>query len=116
MSLPPLAALPAPLLPLAERAAALLPAAWPAERTEALRRSCALSDFVHEQAVRDSQLLAELGASGDLERRFAAGELHGQLQALLAVLAPGHLETIAAQLIVHVGAQHRVIFDGQDTG
>ena len=84
MSLPPLAALPAPLLPLAERAAALLPAAWPAERTEALRRSCALSDFVHEQAVRDSQLLAELGASGDLERRFAAGELRGQLQALLA--------------------------------
>ncbi|WP_374322102.1 bifunctional [glutamate--ammonia ligase]-adenylyl-L-tyrosine phosphorylase/[glutamate--ammonia-ligase] adenylyltransferase [Aquipseudomonas alcaligenes] len=84
MSLPPLAALPAPLLPLAERAAALLPAAWPAERTEALRRSCALSDFVHEQAVRDPQLLAELGASGDLERRFAAGELHGQLQALLA--------------------------------
>ena len=84
MSLPPLAALPAPLLPLAERAAALLPAAWPAERTEALRRSCALSDFVHEQAVRDPQLLAELGASGDLERRFAAGELLGQLQALLA--------------------------------
>lgn len=84
MSLPPLAALPAPLLPLAERAAALLPAAWPAERTEALRRSCALSDFVHEQAVRDSQLLTELGASGDLERRFAAGELLGQLQALLA--------------------------------
>ena len=84
MSLPPLAALPAPLLPLAERAVALLPAAWPAERMEALRRSCALSDFVHEQAVRDSQLLAELGASGDLERRFAAGELHGQLQALLA--------------------------------
>ena len=84
MSLPPLAALPAPLLPLAERAAALLPAAWPAEHTEALRRSCALSDFVHEQAVRDSQLLAELGASGDLERRFAAGELRGQLQALLA--------------------------------
>lgn len=84
MSLPPLAALPAPLLPLAERAAALLPAAWPAELTEALRRSCALSDFVHEQTVRDSQLLAELGASGDLERRFAAGELRGQLQALLA--------------------------------
>lgn len=84
MSLPPLAALPAPLLPLAERAAALLPVAWPAERTEALRRCCALSDFVHEQAVRDSQLLAELGASGDLERRFAAGELRGQLQALLA--------------------------------
>ncbi|GAD64587.1 bifunctional [glutamate--ammonia ligase]-adenylyl-L-tyrosine phosphorylase/[glutamate--ammonia-ligase] adenylyltransferase [Aquipseudomonas alcaligenes] len=84
MSLPPLAALPAPLLPLAERATALLPAAWPAERTEALRRSCALSDFVHEQAMRDSQLLTELGASGDLERRFAAGELLGQLQALLA--------------------------------
>lgn len=84
MSLPPLAALSAPLLPLAERAAALLPTAWPAERTEALRRSCALSDFVHEQAVRDSQLLLELGESGDLQRRFAAGELRGQLQALLA--------------------------------
>jgi len=84
MSLPPLAALPAPLLSLAERASALLPTAWPAERMQALRRSCALSDFVHEQAVRDPQLLVELGESGDLERRFAAGELRGQLQALLA--------------------------------
>lgn len=84
MSLPPLAALPAPLLSLAERASALLPAAWPAERAQALRRSCALSDFVHEQVVRDPQLLVELGESGDLERRFAAGELRGQLQALLA--------------------------------
>ena len=40
----------------------------------------------------------------------------GQLQALLAVLAPGHLEAAAAKLLVHVGAQHRVVFDGQDTG
>ena len=83
MSLPPLAALPAPLQALAERAATLLPADWPAPRAEALRRLCALSDFVFEQAVRDPGLLPALGASGELERRFAAGELRAQLQALL---------------------------------
>ena len=83
MSLPPLAALPAPLQALAERAATLLPADWPAPRAEALRRLCALSDFVFEQAVRDPGLLPALGASGELERRFAAGEPRAQLQVLL---------------------------------
>ena len=84
MSLPPLAALPTALQPLAERASALLPEGWSATRTEAWRRLCALSDFVHEQAVRDAGLLPALGDSGELERRFAAGELREQLQALLA--------------------------------
>ncbi|WP_137975113.1 bifunctional [glutamate--ammonia ligase]-adenylyl-L-tyrosine phosphorylase/[glutamate--ammonia-ligase] adenylyltransferase [Pseudomonas sp. F(2018)] len=84
MSLPPLAALPTALLLLAERAAALLPSDWSGERAEALRRVCALSDFVHEQAVRAPELLAELGASGELERRLQGGELRGQLQAALA--------------------------------
>lgn len=84
MSLPPLAALPTTLLPLAERAAALLPSDWSGERAEALRRVCALSDFVHEQVVRAPELLAELGASGELERRLQGGELRAQLQAALA--------------------------------
>jgi glutamate-ammonia-ligase adenylyltransferase len=84
MSLPPLAALPTTLLPLAERAAALLPSDWSGERAEALRRVCALSDFVHEQAQRAPELLAELGASGELERRLQGGELRAQLQAALA--------------------------------
>ncbi|WJN59008.1 bifunctional [glutamate--ammonia ligase]-adenylyl-L-tyrosine phosphorylase/[glutamate--ammonia-ligase] adenylyltransferase [Pseudomonas sp. SO81] len=83
MSLPPLAALPTTLLPLAERAAALLPSDWSGERAEALQRVCALSDFVHEQAVRAPELLAELGASGELERRLQGGELRAQLQAAL---------------------------------
>ena len=84
MSLPPLAALPTTLLPLAERAAALLPSDWSGERAEALRRVCALSDFVHEQVVRAPELLAELGASGELERRLQGGELRAQLRAALA--------------------------------
>ena len=84
MSLPPLAALPTTLQPLAERAVAQLPPAWPADREQALQRLCGLSDFVHEQAVRDPELLPALGASGELERRFAAGELRDQLQAWLA--------------------------------
>ncbi|MEK1905608.1 MAG: bifunctional [glutamate--ammonia ligase]-adenylyl-L-tyrosine phosphorylase/[glutamate--ammonia-ligase] adenylyltransferase [Pseudomonas sp.] len=85
MSLPPLAALPTALQPLADRARALpLPADWPAARQEALLRVCAASDFVYEQAVRDAELLPSLASSGELERAFAAGELRGQLQALLA--------------------------------
>src|SRR5690606_6283631 len=83
MSLPVPAALPTSLQSLAERAAALLPEGWPGPRAEALHKVCALSDFVHEQALRDPELLPALGASGELERPFAAGELRGQLQALL---------------------------------
>ncbi|WP_068830213.1 bifunctional [glutamate--ammonia ligase]-adenylyl-L-tyrosine phosphorylase/[glutamate--ammonia-ligase] adenylyltransferase [Pseudomonas sp. BMS12] len=85
MSLPPLAALPTSLQPLAERAAALpVPADWPLARREILARLCATSDFVYEQAARDRELLPSLAASGDLERAFAVGELRAQLQALLA--------------------------------
>ncbi|MGL4316379.1 MAG: bifunctional [glutamate--ammonia ligase]-adenylyl-L-tyrosine phosphorylase/[glutamate--ammonia-ligase] adenylyltransferase [Pseudomonas sp.] len=85
MSLPPLATLPTALLPLADRAdALLLPDDWPAARRETLRRVCATSDFVYEQAVRDAELLPNLAASGELERSFAPGELRDQLQALLA--------------------------------
>ncbi len=38
------------------------------------------------------------------------------LQALLAVLAPRHLKAAAPKVLVHIRAQHRVIFNGQDTG
>ncbi|MBC9249141.1 bifunctional glutamine synthetase adenylyltransferase/deadenyltransferase [Pseudomonas alcaligenes] len=85
MSLPPLAALPTVLLPLADRSDALpLPADWPAARRETLRRVCAASDFVFEQAQRDAELLPSLAGSGELERSFAAGELRDSLLALLA--------------------------------
>jgi glutamate-ammonia-ligase adenylyltransferase len=84
MSLPPLAALPALLNPLAARAGALLPAGWPAPRAQLLERLCATSDFVHEQAVRDPELLPELAASGELERCLAPGELRTQLVEALA--------------------------------
>ncbi|MBD9482771.1 bifunctional [glutamate--ammonia ligase]-adenylyl-L-tyrosine phosphorylase/[glutamate--ammonia-ligase] adenylyltransferase [Pseudomonas sp. PDM14] len=84
MSLPSLAALPAALKPLADRAHALqLPASWPVQRQDALLRVCAASDFVHEQAVRDPQLLPALAESGELERAFTAGEMRRQLQAAL---------------------------------
>lgn len=58
-------------------------AAWPEERRDALRRVFAASDFVVEQAVRDSAMLLELAASGELERRLAPGELRAQLAAVL---------------------------------
>ena len=84
MSLPSLAALPAALKTLADRAHALqLPASWPVQRQDALLRICAASDFVHEQAVRDPQLLPALAESGELERAFAAGEMRRHLQAAL---------------------------------
>ena len=84
MSLPPLAALPAQLQPLADRARSVLPASWSPLRQETLQRVCACSDFVYEQAVRDPQLLPALADSDELERTFAVGELRGQLLALLA--------------------------------
>ncbi|MFG0381006.1 bifunctional [glutamate--ammonia ligase]-adenylyl-L-tyrosine phosphorylase/[glutamate--ammonia-ligase] adenylyltransferase [Pseudomonas sp. zbq_18] len=84
MSLPPLAALPTSLYPLAERCSALsVPADCPPPSREALGRLCATSDFVYEQLVRDPELLPALLASGDLQRRFSPGELRAQLQALL---------------------------------
>jgi len=42
--------------------------------------------------------------------------LAGHLQALLAVPAPRDLKATAPQMLVDIGAQHGVIFDGQDTG
>ncbi|MWV15357.1 bifunctional [glutamate--ammonia ligase]-adenylyl-L-tyrosine phosphorylase/[glutamate--ammonia-ligase] adenylyltransferase [Pseudomonas sp. L-22-4S-12] len=83
MSLPSLAALPAPLQSLAHRASALQPAGWPAAREAAWQRACALSDFVYQQVQRDGSLLPELAGSGELERALAPGELRGQLQACL---------------------------------
>lgn len=83
MSLPSLAALPAPLQSLAHRASALQPAGWPAAREAAWQRVCALSDFAYQQVQRDAELLPELAGSGELERALASGELRGQLQACL---------------------------------
>ncbi|SDS88936.1 bifunctional [glutamate--ammonia ligase]-adenylyl-L-tyrosine phosphorylase/[glutamate--ammonia-ligase] adenylyltransferase [Pseudomonas oryzae] len=94
MSLPSLTALPAELQALVEHAretfishldeagqAAL--AGWPQARREALERVFGASDFVAEQAARSPQMLVELAASGELERRLTEGELRGQLAAAL---------------------------------
>lgn len=94
MSLPSLTALPAELHGLAEHARQTFLArldeagqqalaAWPAERRQALERAFGASDFVAEQAARAPQMLLELAASGELERRLAAGELRDQLVAAL---------------------------------
>jgi glutamate-ammonia-ligase adenylyltransferase len=93
MSLPVLADLPAVLLPLVTRAQQSFRAsltsptdsaqaafdAWPAARLTAMERIFAASDFAAEQVVRDPQMLLDLAESGELERSFAPGELHGQI-------------------------------------
>ncbi|KAF1070313.1 MAG: Bifunctional glutamine synthetase adenylyltransferase/adenylyl-removing enzyme [Pseudomonas citronellolis] len=97
MTLPSLAALPATLKPLAERAweafqtavsnrcpeAAPAVAQWSAERREAFARVTAGSDFVAEQAARDPQALLELADTGVLERALQRGELRAQLESNL---------------------------------
>ncbi|SFI00730.1 glutamate-ammonia-ligase adenylyltransferase [Pseudomonas guineae] len=101
MSLPALASLPAALVPLATRAeqslqaafaglspvAATAYASWPSERHAALQRVAAASDFVVQQGERDPQMLFDLAASGELERRLGAGELRSQLAHALAECA-----------------------------
>ncbi len=101
MSLPALVSLPAALLPLAQRAeqslgqvfaslstqAAADFAAWPPQRREHLQRVTAASDFVTQQGMRDPQMLLDLAASGELERRLGAGELRGQLAEQLSECA-----------------------------
>ena len=93
MSLPSLAKLPAILLPLVTRAQQSFRAsldaltdvdkarfdAWPHARLAAFDRVCGASDFVAEHVARDPLMLLELAESGELERSFGAGELHGQI-------------------------------------
>ncbi|MDN6855651.1 bifunctional [glutamate--ammonia ligase]-adenylyl-L-tyrosine phosphorylase/[glutamate--ammonia-ligase] adenylyltransferase [Pseudomonas sp. CAN2814] len=98
MSLPSLAALPATLKPLAERAeqnfrtaiAAFSPEqiasfeGWSDERHADFARVTAGSDFVAEQVQRDPAFLLMLAATGELERGLQPGEMGAQLEALLA--------------------------------
>ncbi|WP_191489841.1 bifunctional [glutamate--ammonia ligase]-adenylyl-L-tyrosine phosphorylase/[glutamate--ammonia-ligase] adenylyltransferase [Pseudomonas sp. FEN] len=95
MSLPPLADLPAILLPAASRAeqsfrsvvAALDDdhglAQWTAQRWAQFARVSAASDFFIEQSVRDPLMLLELARCGELDRGFAPGEMGGQIAAAL---------------------------------
>ncbi len=55
--------------------------AWTAERWAAFARVAAASEFVLEQSLRDPAMLLSLAESGELERRFAPGELCAQLAA-----------------------------------
>jgi hypothetical protein len=42
--------------------------------------------------------------------------LAGSGQSFLAVLAPGHLKTATAQMLMHIGTEYEVVFDGEDAG
>ncbi|KAB0491977.1 bifunctional [glutamate--ammonia ligase]-adenylyl-L-tyrosine phosphorylase/[glutamate--ammonia-ligase] adenylyltransferase [Pseudomonas vancouverensis] len=93
MSLPSLVELPAILLPFVTRAEQSFRAAvaaldddhglsaWTPERWAQFARVTAASDFVIEQCVRDPLMLLELVQSGELDRRFAPGELCAQIAA-----------------------------------
>jgi glutamate-ammonia-ligase adenylyltransferase len=93
MSLPPLADLPAILLPFVTRAEQSFRAAvdaldddhglttWTAERWAQFARVTAASDFVIEQSVRDPLMLLALVQSGELDRSFAPGEMRAQIGA-----------------------------------
>ncbi|CAI8934888.1 bifunctional [glutamate--ammonia ligase]-adenylyl-L-tyrosine phosphorylase/[glutamate--ammonia-ligase] adenylyltransferase [Pseudomonas sp. IT-P218] len=93
MSLPPLADLPAILLPFVTRAEQSFRtavealdddhrlSAWTPERWAQFARVTAASDFVTEQSVRDPRMLLELVQSGELDRSFATGELCAQIAA-----------------------------------
>ncbi|CAI8922144.1 MULTISPECIES: bifunctional [glutamate--ammonia ligase]-adenylyl-L-tyrosine phosphorylase/[glutamate--ammonia-ligase] adenylyltransferase [Pseudomonas] len=93
MSLPPLADLPAILLPFVTRAEQSFRtavsaldddhglSAWPPERWAQFARVTAASDFVTEQSVRDPLLLLALVQSGELDRSFAPGEMRAQIGA-----------------------------------
>jgi len=94
MSLPALVELPTILLPFVTRAeqsfreaVATLGddqalATWTPERWAQFARVTAASDFVIEQSVRDPLMLLELVQSGELDRRFAPGELCAQIAAV----------------------------------
>ncbi len=93
MSLPSLVAIPVALEFLAERGRAGLLArvdelgltaeGWPPERWQAFAHACAASDFVAEQAQRDTAGFMALAESGELERALRPGELRAQLQTWL---------------------------------
>ncbi|GGK09572.1 bifunctional [glutamate--ammonia ligase]-adenylyl-L-tyrosine phosphorylase/[glutamate--ammonia-ligase] adenylyltransferase [Pseudomonas matsuisoli] len=58
---------------------ALSPAQWPPARVEMFVRVCAASDFVLEQAERDTHAFFELAASGDLDAGLGKGALRQAL-------------------------------------
>ena len=96
MSLPSLAELPAILLPFVTRAEQSFRTAvsavdadhglstWTPERWAQFARVTAASDFVTEQSVRDPLMLLDLVRSGELDRRFAPGELCAQIAAAVS--------------------------------
>ncbi|MHA6198556.1 bifunctional [glutamate--ammonia ligase]-adenylyl-L-tyrosine phosphorylase/[glutamate--ammonia-ligase] adenylyltransferase [Pseudomonas wadenswilerensis] len=69
---------------------------WNSERWSAFARVSAASVFVVEQCLRDPAMLLDLAASGDLDRRFAPGELCAQLAA--AATAAGTEDELARNL------------------
>jgi len=107
MTLPALIPLPDVLRDMAAtRLASLAQAqAWPARYLQAFERVSAASDFVFEQASRDTGLLPALIDSGDLDRAYAPGELRQQIQA--AVRECGDEEALG-RILRRQRARHQV--------
>jgi hypothetical protein len=42
--------------------------------------------------------------------------LAGHVQAFLAILAPGYLKAATAQMLMDIGTEYEIVFDGEDTG
>ncbi|MNS11730.1 hypothetical protein D3C72_432770 [compost metagenome] len=52
----------------------------------------------------------------DVHQHHIEGVIAGSVQTFLAILAPGHLKAATAQMLVDIGTEHEVVFDGKDTG
>lgn len=52
----------------------------------------------------------------DVHQHHIERLLAGHRQPFLAVLAPGDIKPTTAQLLVHIGTEHQVVFDAQDPG
>ncbi|MNL41943.1 hypothetical protein D3C87_1643740 [compost metagenome] len=50
----------------------------------------------------------------NVHQHHIEGLLAGNGQAFLTVLAPGHLKPAASQVLMNIGTEHEVVFDGKD--
>ena len=49
----------------------------------------------------------------NIHQHYVEELLTRQVQPLLAVLAPGHLEAAAPKMLVHIGTKNEIVFDGK---
>ncbi|MNF91975.1 hypothetical protein D3C84_746010 [compost metagenome] len=60
----------------------------------------------HRQAVQPGQQ--------NVHQHHIEGLRAGSVEAFLAVLAPGHLKAASAQMLMNIGTEYKVVFDGKD--